>query len=501
MNKLILLGLIIALLVYGLSAASYAYPIINYLGFAIIVVLIFSLAFSRYLPWALAILFGELAFGGNGYLFACPLGEVTLSLRMVIFIAVIGGWVVGILRHKISIRYPRVILVGLLGLLIVLIINSIRAISSGGDIAIIFADVNGYVYWLAALPIIFIIWDIGVLRSWLRVMVGATVAAAILVGGVALDFNLLRQGTPPDLELIIAKRAEQINPEGDLTQTIFWDGQNLQNDEHFKGGDFIYRWAKERGIIEVSYLQSGWYRVYHRSSIYFILTIAIILSGWKSGRGWRWKIPVILMAVLGLLLGNARSLWLGALAAILFLGLFWSWKKTVLGLVLFAVLLAGLGLVAPTYFNRFIGSRMQSIIDPQGEYAASARLAMLGPAWEAIKGEPLLGPGPGYLLKYFSPAPENYGWVKKYMIEWGYLDLWLDIGLVGLVFMAVLIWGIFKRGRMEGGTRICLLSVLVAILVIQITTPYLNHPLGIALICLVAAGGGVLKKDRECVMV
>ena len=77
--------------------------------------------------------------------------------------------------------------------------------------------------------------------------------------------------------------------------------------------------------------------------------------------------------------------------------------------------------------------------------------------------------------------------------EWGYLDLWLKLGLLGVVIYGYLLMKVFRlawdRLRDYDVYRVETLGAsagLVVLLATHVFTPYLNHPLGIGWIVLVS---------------
>jgi len=106
---------------------------------------------------------------------------------------------------------------------------------------------------------------------------------------------------------------------------------------------------------------------------------------------------------------------------------------------------------------------------------------------------PLLGFGFGSTVTYRSSDPRVLsdnpsGLYTTYALEWGWLDIWLKIGFIGMaIYLFIIFYLIFKILR---GIRnkefvdknfliIGLSAALLSITVLNNFSPYLNHPLGI----------------------
>ena len=75
-----------------------------------------------------------------------------------------------------------------------------------------------------------------------------------------------------------------------------------------------------------------------------------------------------------------------------------------------------------------------------GDAATNSRMQLWGPLTKAISGNILIGQGFGATVTYFTSDPRRVaqtaggsGEYTTYAFEWGYLELWLKFGLVGLV--------------------------------------------------------------------
>ena len=136
-----------------------------------------------------------------------------------------------------------------------------------------------------------------------------------------------------------------------------------------------------------------------------------------------------------------------------------------------------------------------------GEAGVSSRWNLLPPLLREIKQAPLLGKGFGATVTYKTQDPRVLeqnpsGEYTTYAFEWGYLDIWLKLGLIGLLVYIALLGKIFIEGIKTSYKLLCisLLSGLVMIMVTSFFSPYLNHPLGIGYVILTSLILGQKKK-------
>jgi len=123
-----------------------------------------------------------------------------------------------------------------------------------------------------------------------------------------------------------------------------------------------------------------------------------------------------------------------------------------------------------------------------GEAAISSRWSLLPNLWQSINDSLFWGKGFGASVSYFSQDPRVLslnpsGWYTTYAFEWAYLDTWLKLGLFGLIayfaWLIVLIVDLLKKMREHGKMLpAAILAGLIFLMVVNIFTPYLNHPLG-----------------------
>ena len=113
-----------------------------------------------------------------------------------------------------------------------------------------------------------------------------------------------------------------------------------------------------------------------------------------------------------------------------------------------------------------------------------------------------MGQGFGATITYQSSDPRVLqasptGEYTTYAFEWGWLDIWLKLGLFGVLAYLVLIGKIVISGlklvldnrqqTIDNRTVLGLIIGLGVIVVVSIFSPYMNHPLGIGYLILVSA--------------
>jgi len=129
--------------------------------------------------------------------------------------------------------------------------------------------------------------------------------------------------------------------------------------------------------------------------------------------------------------------------------------------------------------------------DNDRDLAISSRWSLLGPMMDMIYERPVLGSGFGTEVTYVTDDPRIRdlipdGILTTYRFEWGYQDIWLKMGILGLAafafYVVSLFWGIRYTAKQHGHAWIVVglgLGVM-ALYITHIFSPYLNHPIGLA---------------------
>ncbi|MFA6454461.1 MAG: O-antigen ligase family protein, partial [Patescibacteria group bacterium] len=278
----------------------------------------------------------------------------------------------------------------------------------------------------------------------------------------------------------------------------------------------LYLWVRRSGVGEITQVVPGFNRIFMQSHIFvligFFILLFYLLKNLAEKHTALNKQSLKLIGLASLLLSIiivsfSRSFWLGLAAGGLSVWLAMIFKlKTklkefiVFNLLALAVIILSLALTffiikfpypAPAGdFNatNLLSDRATQITDEAG---ASSRWQLLPPLWQKIKAAPILGQGFGATVTYISSDPRVLsanlkGEYTTYAFEWGWLDVWLKLGIFGLLaYLALFAKLIFDGFKIGSYYSLSLAAGLIVVLAVNIFSPYVNHPLGIG--CLIIA--------------
>ncbi|MFH1866798.1 MAG: O-antigen ligase family protein [Patescibacteria group bacterium] len=466
------LMLTIFLMVELLSFASFFSEMMQNVLLVFFTLAFILIALKNY-SWALVLLILELILGSKGYLFAFNQGETLVSLRLAWFITAIAIFVVNILKYH---RWKALNHKLVYGWLLALLAISWGAVNGlfNNSFTDWFLDLNGYLYLLIFLPLLCYQKTI-----WFKLK--SVVAPALIYLAVKTLYYLYLYSHFP---------ADSLLP--------------------------LYHWFRDTGFGEITYISGNFFRIFSQSQIFILIAVVAWFIYWlilahKRNQSTYTLVKHNFLLYLGgliltatLLASFSRSFWLAA-GVTLVIGLI-SYViirrpqvKHVLDYLGFSLLTAvasaGL-LLAITQFPiptplAAVDSQLFVSRASQGasEAAGASRLQLLGPLWQGIQTQWLGGGGFGSTVAYYTSDPRitkstagGSGLVTTYAFEWGYLDIWLKLGLIGLLLYLSFWLYLFKKGisylPSDNVVWFILLAAL-AIAITNLTTPYLNHPLGI----------------------
>ncbi len=419
------------------------------------------------------IAFAELFANSHGHLISYPVGGFSLSLRMVIFGAVMTAWAAAIVtrRSRLSLRDARLTPFLLL----------FAAVAVGFAVGFLqndpvkaFKDGNAYLYLGYLFPILSIEWDAAKKRLLLQVFAAAAAWVVALTLGLLYVFTHF-----PEWMLGPAYKFIRDTRTGELT--------------------------KMAGNIFRIFLQAQLSAVF---AMYVAVPFLLVRS--LPRRAW-WTFTLVFAALISVvLISLSRSFWVGIIAGdVALLALVWvdAWPgmramgravgSVAVATVCAAVLLVGIVLFPLPYRVGRIGDLTGLFSERTtdlSDVAISSRWNLLPPLVDEIKATPLLGAGFGEEVTFKTDDPRARainpdGTWTTYALEWGWLELWLKMGILGpIAFVGVflgLVRGLwpYLRGE-QSWIGVAFISSLVMLYATHVFSPYLNHPLGLGMLLL-----------------
>lgn len=469
------------------SFLGYYSPLANQIGFAILVIVSIYFGLKNY-PYLVGILFAELMIGSKGYLFVLSAGSFNISIRMVLWLLVLLFWLWHVGRvarsHGLMVAFRQYIMPKefkiFWPLLAVVVFASINAFLNGNVWSNIYADANAWAYFLLLWPIYYVVKKLTAAQKSFYVAI--------------------------------------------LTSAVAWLTIKTWLILFFFSHDFIilddmYHWVRDTGVGEITAIKGSFYRIFIQSHVYPLIALVIswfyllqksqktTLRQLVNDKSYLFLVFISSGLLSVVLIGLSRSFWVGlffalvALKTMLFLRndksfreKIWHWWRfcsallTSLALAVFIIFI----IVRFPYPGNTVDFNATQVLRERAtetnEAAIGSRWALLPVLGRAIEQSWLFGQGFGTTVTYESKDPRvvsaTGGTYTTFAFEWGWLDLWLKLGLIGLLAYGYLLINLW-RGK-SSYSDILKLS-LITLIALHIFTPYLNHPLGIGLILLIFA--------------
>ena len=450
------------------SAIVFKTPLAPILLVALMFV-VFVVTWQR-LEYGLVAAFAELFSNSHGHLLHAEIGDVKFSLRMGIFVAVMLAYAIRSFAKRSSLPSLHD---GRLSPFLGVLLAAVYGVAIGlpahatGDV---FADGNAYIFILYILPILAVSWN-GASRQLLlqTLAAGATWAAALTVGLLFVFTHLSQDMLAATYTFIRDTRT------GELTR--------------FPNGLFRIFLQAQFSVVVV-WLLVAVYRLFARTEIH-------------RGEG-----ALQALALAALLMGLSRSFWVGVGAALFFVIAIAFGKKLVrathmvkhgllqgvwlIGAVAFLFLVILFPFPKSTVSWDSLGTLLSSRATDLDDVAVSSRWNLLPPLLEEIKEQPLFGKGFGEEVRFITDDPRARaispdGTWSTYALEWGWLEIWLKMGIFGI---AAFVWVFVAscRGLLahlkdrEPWIGVASIAALIMLFVAHFFSPYLNHPLGLGLL-------------------
>lgn len=449
----------------------------------VLIVLGIGFVACRSLLWGLSLAMLEIMVGGHGHLVDAAIGGQTVGLRLGIFAAVMLATVYHFVVKKVRPTFVAERDVPFFLLAAAVALGSIQGVIHNGFLAA-FNDANAFVTLLYVIPVAMIVWTQDAKRRLLWTLgLGATWVA---ITSLVLIFCFTH-----------------------LTGDVLWS---------------IYKFARDARLAEITLLSNPawlvatlpngpWYfRVFQPAQFYVLILTLLLCAGWSEwgfGKGKR-----AILWILGLVFaidiaGQSRSFWLGLVAGAGVIGLAMLYDRIpmrkLLSIKLFGaagLALAILGLwvtvVLPLPMRPDLSNNpfYKGSSDNTRGLAVTSRWNLLKPLMAEIYKAPILGSGFGTSVTYVSDDPRirasnPTGAYTTDRFEWGYQDIWLKMGIPGLLAFAYLLFVLLRASMRAIRERhddqwiaIGMVSGVATLYVTHVFSPYLNHPIGLGFLVL-----------------
>ncbi len=456
---------------------THTFPKFETVFFIIICLALFYLMLKK-IEFVVYIPILELIIGSQGHLMDLDINGFILSFRMAIFIiAFLAGLIYLIKEKKLDFLQSKYFKIFILFLLM-LTMGTILALIYKKPLTNIFFDLNGYLFILI-LPIFYqIIKNKKLSKNLLYIFFAASLFFSIKT---ILSFYIFSHHFP---------------------------GINLT---------ILYEWLRDSRIGEITRVNDNFFRIFFQSQIYILISLVInfgILIFQKQIIKKKDKLFLIILIILNLtalVISFSRSYWIG-LAIFLFFLLIWLIIKKYQLLKIIKIYLKFTGLAVLGLLFIFLlvkvpytDANLDDLFSKRltaGEAASNSRLELLPHMIEKIKARPILGNGLAQEITYLSQDPRNKnpknpdGTVTTYSFEWGWLNIWMKFGILGLGVYLYLILKIIidsvklSINKWPDNQSIILIALalsLIAIASIHAFSPYLDHPLGLGFIIIIIA--------------
>ncbi len=242
--------------------------------------------------------------------------------------------------------------------------------------------------------------------------------------------------------------------------------------------DAYYHWFRDVALGKITDLGFHFYRLVLNEHLLLIPVLLLLL--FKVIKKNDRYLNILICANILILSLNLTRIYMVALAiGALMLFSKTNWKRwlaysagTAITFVLFFSSVHFIARQGKSFGWELFGLRLQSIVTPQIEDSSLSRVLLLPKIWEKIQTHPWRGQGLGDSIAVFSPTLQKD--VVTTHFDWGYLEIWAEMGLAGLLAWIIFLYFAFKSAKKSQH-----LPMLAALLVINITSPALFHVMGI----------------------
>lgn len=462
------------LALYVVSFAAWAAPSLNFVLFFLIT-FVLAYALWRDFSWSIPLLIFDSILGSQGRLLSINILDFSFSLRYLLFFLIIIFAIPYLVKHwpktfnlKLkTLNYQN--LFWLLGLFFIAW-GIFRGVSAGAAFQDIFLDANAYGFWLLW-PLFYLFYNDGK-KAKNETAIFTLTLAAIFAQTIATYLLFITQIIP-------------------AIQPVF------------------YIWARDVRLAEMTKIGEYGVRIFWQSHLWAVMSLGLAgILLWLKKINYYYLASLFLgFAMFSTILSFSRSFLLSLLISLIVTVILcriiyirkFNWQQlgqtALTAFFICVLLLMGTMYAARQHIFSLDDLGQDRLGNLTSEQASASRLAEFKPLWSQIISAPILGSGFGQKLTYQSFDPrQNKKPYTTFSFEWGYLDMWMKMGLGFLIALAGFtivtykkIYQMYLRGDLPDFGFLLLTFAITFLIVTHFTTPYLNHPIGLVLLFWIAS--------------
>lgn len=254
--------------------------------------------------------------------------------------------------------------------------------------------------------------------------------------------------------------------------------------------DPYYKWFRDIAMGKITDMGTGFFRIVLPEHLLFIPILLIIPYFFIHKTQKKWLRAVQIMSIFVIITNFSRMYLLALCFSLIFLFSKKYYKKWLKESLVFLYLLALIFAFTHTLSSKgqsfgfeLFGDRAKSIVVPDSELSSATRMTLLPVILKKIQTSPMVGSGLGSSIIFTDPITNTPKETRQF--DWGYLELVTELGVVGffsyLFSLSFLLSLTFRKRILLG------MAPAIALLAIAITTPILEHTIGVFLITIFAA--------------
>jgi O-antigen ligase len=241
-----------------------------------------------------------------------------------------------------------------------------------------------------------------------------------------------------------------------------------------------YNWLRDFALAKITASSPYFWRIVFPEQLLLVPLILIISAAWLKYKN---NFYLILLLLSGLIfsLNISRAYILGLLFGLLILKYKNAWagwlKIFIFNVLIIFSLFTVINIASSagaTNGWEILGLNFGGITAPKTEISTQNRIELLAPIINMIKTSPIIGQGLGQ-----SVINEK---INTRHFDWGWLEIWVKWGLAGLLFSVFLLIFLLKniwRQIKNQALYLGLAAGILAMMLINVTTPALFHVFGI----------------------